>query len=79
MSIVTEEAVRTAAHQIWLDEGCPDGRAAEHWHMAIALVEKAAAPTKKTAAPRKKAAETGETTAAPKKTRAPAKPRKTAS
>ncbi len=25
------EALRSRAHQIWLSEGCPDGRALEHW------------------------------------------------
>ena len=29
-----EQVVRTMAYYIWLDEGCPDGRADAHWHMA---------------------------------------------
>ncbi|HOV02798.1 MAG TPA: DUF2934 domain-containing protein [Hyphomicrobiales bacterium] len=78
MSVVTEEAVRTAAHQIWLDEGCPDGRAETHWHQAREMMEKAAAPKRKATAPKKKAAAAGEAAVA-KATRAPARPRKTAS
>jgi DUF2934 family protein len=29
-----EEVVRTMAYYIWLDEGCPEGRADAHWHKA---------------------------------------------
>lgn len=29
-----EERIRARAHQLWLDEGCPDGRALEHWRQA---------------------------------------------
>jgi hypothetical protein len=25
------EALRSRAHEIWMNEGCPDGRALEHW------------------------------------------------
>jgi Protein of unknown function (DUF2934) len=30
-----EEVIRTKAFYIWLDEGCPEGRADAHWQMAI--------------------------------------------
>ena len=33
-----EELIRTKAFYIWLDEGCPEGRADAHWHMATELV-----------------------------------------
>ncbi|MEZ5839355.1 MAG: DUF2934 domain-containing protein [Hyphomicrobiales bacterium] len=57
MSAITEDDVRSAAYLIWLDEGCPDGRSEEHWHMAEAMIEKAAKPKRKRAPakPRKKA------------------------
>jgi hypothetical protein len=29
-----ERRIRERAHQIWLDEGCPDGRDQEHWSRA---------------------------------------------
>lgn len=32
------ERVRRRAYQIWLDEGRPEGREAEHWDMASKLV-----------------------------------------
>jgi hypothetical protein len=31
-----EAAIRKAAYLIWLQEGCPEGRARLHWDMAIA-------------------------------------------
>jgi hypothetical protein len=33
-----EELIRTKAYYIWLDEGCPEGRADAHWQMATELV-----------------------------------------
>ena len=33
-----EELIRTKAFYIWLDEGCPEGRADVHWQMATELV-----------------------------------------
>ncbi len=29
-----EQRIRERAYQIWLDEGCPDGRDREHWRRA---------------------------------------------
>jgi hypothetical protein len=29
-----EHRIRERAYQIWLDEGCPSGRAQEHWDLA---------------------------------------------
>jgi hypothetical protein len=33
-----EKLIRTKAFYIWLDEGCPEGHADAHWHMATELV-----------------------------------------
>jgi hypothetical protein len=33
-----EQRIRTKAFYIWLDEGCPEGRAEVHWDMATELV-----------------------------------------
>lgn len=33
-----EERIRAKAYQIWLDEGCPNGRDEAHWEMARLLV-----------------------------------------
>jgi hypothetical protein len=33
-----EERIRAKAYQIWLDEGCPEGRDEAHWEMARQLV-----------------------------------------
>lgn len=30
--------IRERAYRIWLDEGCPEGREEQHWHMATELV-----------------------------------------
>lgn len=32
-----EETIRTLAHQLWEEEGKPDGRAQEHWARAVEL------------------------------------------
>jgi hypothetical protein len=32
-----EDLIRTKAFYIWLDEGCPEGRADAHWHMATEI------------------------------------------
>jgi Protein of unknown function (DUF2934) len=37
-SFAREERIRAKAYQIWLDEGCPDGRDEAHWDMARELV-----------------------------------------
>jgi hypothetical protein len=36
--LTREERVRIKAYHIWLDEGCPDGRAEAHWDMASELI-----------------------------------------
>jgi hypothetical protein len=33
-----EERTRILAYQLWEDEGCPDGRADDHWARAAELV-----------------------------------------
>lgn len=53
----TEDRIRAIAHELWLKEGKPEGRAEAHWLKAtelanagLKLVEpKPAAPVKKTA------------------------------
>jgi Protein of unknown function (DUF2934) len=33
-----EQRIRERAYQIWLEEGCPEGRELDHWNMATELV-----------------------------------------
>jgi hypothetical protein len=33
-----EQRIRERAYQIWLEEGCPEGRELDHWNMATKLV-----------------------------------------
>lgn len=54
-----EEIVRAKAHTLWLEEGCPDGRAESHWLRAVEIVElefkiEPAQPKRAKAAPRKR-------------------------
>ena len=30
----SEQQIRERAYQIWMDEGCPEGKAPEHWEKA---------------------------------------------
>lgn len=34
-----EDRIRVVAYSLWEEEGCPEGRAHEHWIRACALVE----------------------------------------
>lgn len=34
-----EERIAAVARRIYEDEGCPEGRAEEHWHRAEKMVE----------------------------------------
>jgi hypothetical protein len=34
-----EERIRELAYAIWEEEGCPEGRADDHWHKAVAIIE----------------------------------------
>ena len=45
-----DAAVRALAHQIWEEEGCPDGRADDHWLRAVTLVDSIEPPRAKTGA-----------------------------
>jgi hypothetical protein len=38
-----ERAIRERAHEIWMQEGCPEDRAEAHWHQARAEIEAAVA------------------------------------
>lgn len=46
MSVDVEQRIRDRAYAIWLEEGCPHGRDAEHWLQAerAILAEAAAVP-----------------------------------
>jgi len=33
-----DERIRQQAYQIWLDEGCPDGRHKDHWEQAEKII-----------------------------------------
>ena len=33
-----EQRIRERAYQIWLEEGCPEGRELDHWNMATEWV-----------------------------------------
>lgn len=46
MSLDVEQRIRDRAYAIWLDEGCPHGRDADHWLRAerAILAEAAAVP-----------------------------------
>jgi hypothetical protein len=35
----SEDEIRERAYQLWLMEGCPEGRADEYWHRARELIE----------------------------------------
>ncbi|MGJ8612506.1 MAG: DUF2934 domain-containing protein [Octadecabacter sp.] len=65
---ITDEQIRDAAYQIWLDEGQPHGRDEAHWQQAFEALN--AAPKAKAA--RKPVAKK----AAPKTKTAPKKPAK---
>jgi len=38
MSEDFENRVRARAHAIWMEDGCPDGRADEHWIRAVEAI-----------------------------------------
>ncbi len=42
--MIPEEAIRIRSYLIWQKEGCPDGKALEHWLRAIAELEIEARP-----------------------------------
>jgi hypothetical protein len=50
------DRIRALAHQLWEQEGCPNGRADIHWFLAEELVreEQRSKPQKKARTPRKK-------------------------
>lgn len=41
---LTDDMIRARAHHIWEREGCPDGRADDHWQMARSELAIATAP-----------------------------------
>lgn len=55
--VIPEERIRAIAHDLWREEGCPEGRADDHWARASALaaaeVEKTQAARKRKPAPKK--------------------------
>ena len=32
--LIDDESIRRRAHEIWINEGSPEGRSLEHWHLA---------------------------------------------
>jgi len=51
---INEAKIREAAYFIWLSEGQPDGRDAEHWTRAVKVLEAAEPQPKKTRAAKAK-------------------------
>jgi hypothetical protein len=47
---VSEDSLRELAYTIWLEEGCPDGRAEAHWFEAVRRATGPVAKPKKPAA-----------------------------
>ncbi|MFO1105937.1 MAG: DUF2934 domain-containing protein [Amaricoccus sp.] len=54
MSEEHQDQIRQRAHAIWLQQGCPDGQADQHWHQASAELAAETRPR-----PRRKAAAAG--------------------
>lgn len=54
MSDDRQGKIEQRAHEIWQREGCPEGRADEHWRLATAEIEaeEAAAASRASAAPK---------------------------
>lgn len=57
-----EDKIRAKAHDLWVEEGYPEGRAEAHWLRAVEIIESeftvapaVPAKPKRKAAPRKKA------------------------
>jgi Protein of unknown function (DUF2934) len=38
LEISTEDRIRAVAHQLWVDEGQPEGCADDHWHRACEMI-----------------------------------------
>ena len=53
-SFAREERIRAKAYQIWLDEGCPDGRDEAHWGCARARCHRGQSRIWKNAHPRRR-------------------------
>lgn len=53
-----EKRVQAVAYALWLEEGCPEGRAEDHWYKALDRVnaEAIVPPAKRKAPVRKKTA-----------------------
>jgi hypothetical protein len=71
---IDDKAVSEAAYYLWLEEGCPEGKAEEHWHRARAALGEAAPKPAKRRGTAKAAAKPKAKTAKPKAA-ATAKPR----
>lgn len=71
MKSETRSRIETRAYEIWEREGCPDGKATEHWRQAVAEIARedgeAAADINKPGAPKK-----------PEKAKSPATAKKSA-
>ncbi len=54
-----DQRIADLAHQIWEQEGRPEGRSEAHWLRAAALVDEAASPAKKSPPKKPAAKKTG--------------------
>lgn len=45
MTAISEDEIRERAYFKWLEEGCPEGRAEQHWLDAIAALSREPAAT----------------------------------
>ncbi|RMD95357.1 MAG: DUF2934 domain-containing protein [Alphaproteobacteria bacterium] len=72
---VDERQIAEAAYYLWLEEGCPDNRAEEHWHRARAMLA-TATPKPRRRSTKRAATRTTTHTAAEKTTGKATAPRK---
>ena len=47
-----EDQIKALAYRLWLEEGCPEGRAEAHWFQAVELVEAAPVAAKPKSRPK---------------------------
>jgi hypothetical protein len=53
---ITEDTIRAIAYSLWLEDGCPEGRAEHHWFKANEIaVQTFAIPALEVAKPKRKA------------------------
>jgi hypothetical protein len=68
-----EQLIRERAYHLWMQEGCPEGRADHHWHLAhqeVVTNLRPAAPARRKRAPAAKRASAPQSTPTSRKVRA---------